>query len=87
MKKIYKKKQTMTKFDKNGKFTTTNFSGRNNPCRHSFCEFVETPQKFLPSFEISTKSIHFLPTKKKIPILWRKFQTNKNTKCLKPVHL
>ena len=24
MKKIYKKKQTMTKFDKNGKFTTTN---------------------------------------------------------------
>ena len=31
----------------------------------------------LPLLKITTKSTHFLPAKKKIPILWIELQTNK----------
>ena len=53
-------------------------------CRHSFCDFVKIPQKFLPlpMLEITTKSIYLPPAKKKIPILWTELQTNKNIKGL-----
>ena len=57
--------------------------------RHSFCDFVKIPQKFLPlpMLEITTKSTYFLPAKKTIPILWIELQTNKNIKGLKTLHL
>ena len=38
----------------------------------------------LPLLKITTKSIHFLPAKKKIPILWVELQTNKIQKVSKP---
>ena len=41
----------------------------------------------LPLLEITTKSIHFLLAMKKIPILCIQFQTNKNDKGLKTLHL
>ena len=49
-------------------------------CRHTFCDFVKIPQKFLPlrMLEITTKSTYFLPMKKKIPMLWIELQANKN---------
>ena len=58
-------------------------------CRHSFCDFVKIPQKFLPlpMLETITKSTYFHPAKKKIPILWIELQTNKNVKGFKTLHL
>ena len=39
----------------------------------------------LPLLKITTKSTHFLPTKKmEIPILWIEFETNKTQKVSKP---
>ena len=38
----------------------------------------------LPLLKITTKSTHFLPAKKKIPILWIELQTNKIQKVSKP---
>ena len=57
--------------------------------RYSFSDFVEISQKFAPllSLEIITKTTHFLPAKKMIPMLWIKLQRNKNAKCLKTLQL
>ena len=52
-------------------------------CRHSFCDFVLP----FPMLEITTKSTHFLPAKKKIPILCIELPTNKNVKGFKTLHL
>ena len=38
----------------------------------------------LPLLKITTKSTHFLPVKKKIPILWIELQTNKIQNVSKP---
>ena len=38
----------------------------------------------LPLLKITTKSTHFLPAKKKVPILWIELQTNKMQKVSKP---
>ena len=38
----------------------------------------------LPLLKITTKSTHFLPARKKIPILWIELQTNKIQKVSKP---
>ena len=58
-------------------------------CRHSFCDFVKMPKKFLPlpMLEITTKSTYFFPAKKKIPILCIELQTNENVKGFKTLHL
>ena len=52
------------------KFTAINFRGRNN-----VKYFMQT--QVLQLLKITTKSTHFLPTKKKIQILWIELQTNK----------
>ena len=54
-------------------------------CKHSFCDFVDTAKvSSLPLLKITTKPKHFLPVKKKIPILWIGLQTNKIQKVSKP---
>ena len=65
-----------------------NFRGRTNV--KYFMEtqllrfFKDTAKVFsLPLLKITTKSKHFLPAKKKIPILWIDLQTNKIEKVSK----
>ena len=59
------------------KITAINFCGRNN-----VKYFIQT--QVLRLFKITTKSTHFLPAKKKIPILWIELQINKIQKISKP---
>ena len=59
------------------------FSGQtnvNNFMQTQLLWFCKKSQKFLllPMLETTTKSTYFLPTKKKIQILWIEIQTNKN---------
>ena len=67
------------------KYVAINFRGRTN-VKHSFFDFVMISVKVssLPLLKITTKSTHFLPAKKKIPILWIELQTNKIQKVSKP---
>ena len=51
-------------------------------CKHSSCDFVKIPQKFLPLLKITTESTHFLPAKKEIIIL-----SNKQIKCKRSQNL
>ena len=51
-----------------------------------FCKDIARVSSY-PFLEITTKSIHFLPAKKKIPTLWIERQTNKNEKGRKTLHL
>ena len=57
------------------KYVAINFRGRTN-VKHSFCDFVMISVKVssLPLLKITTKSTHFLPAKKKIPILTPRYQ-------------
>ena len=74
---------------KNAKLTEINFRGRTN-VKHfmqtqllRFCK--ETAKvSSLPLLKTNTTSTHFLPAKKKIPILWTELQTNKIQKVSKP---
>ena len=63
--------------NKKVKFTVMNFRGRNN-----VKYFMQT--QVLRLLKINTKSTHFLPAKKKIPILWIELLTNKIQKVSKP---
>ena len=71
------------------KFTAINFLGRISLKYFMqiqllrFCK-VTTKVSSLPLLKITTKSTHFLPAKKKIPILWIELQTNKIQKVSKP---
>ena len=70
------------------KLAAINFHGRTN------VNFMQTqPLRFckdtanvscLPLLKKTTKSTHFFPAKKKIPILWIELQTNKIQKVPKP---
>ena len=55
-------------------------------CKHRFCDFIKIPKKFfsLPLLKKTTKSSHFFPAKKNIPVLWMELQTNKIRKFSKP---
>ena len=70
------------------KFTAISFRGRTNAKYFMqtqllrFCKDT-TKVSFLPLLKITTKSTHFLPAKKKIPILWTELQTNKIQKFSK----
>ena len=70
------------------KFTAINFRGRTNVKyfmqRHllRFCKDTAKVSS-LPLLKITTKSTHFLPAKKKIPILWIELQANKIQKVSK----
>ena len=73
---------------KNAKFTGINFCGRTNveySMQIQHLRFYnDTAKVFLSLLKITTKSTHFLPAKKKIPILWIELQTNKIQKVSKP---
>ena len=67
---------------KNVKFRAINFRGRTNVkyfMQTQVLRFCKDTAKVssLPLLKITTKSTHFLPAKKKIPILWIELQTNK----------
>ena len=70
------------------KFTAISFRGPTNVKYFMqtqllrFCKDT-TKVSFLPLLKITTKSTHFLPAKKKIPILWIELQTNKIQKFSK----
>ena len=71
------------------KFTGINFLGRTNVkylMQTQLLRFCKNTAKVssLPLLKITTKSTHFLPAKKKIPILWIELQTNKIQKVSKP---
>ena len=71
------------------KFTAINFRGRTNVkyfMQTQVLRFCKDTAKVssLPLLKITTKSTHFLPAKKKIPILWIELQTNKIQKVSKP---
>ena len=59
------------------KFTAINFRGRSN-----IKYFMQT--QVLQLLKRTTKSTHFLPAKKKIPILWIELQANRIQKVSKP---
>ena len=74
---------------KNAKFTGINFRGQTNVkyfMQTQLLRFCKNPAKvsFLSLLKITTKSTHFLPVKKKIPILWIELQTNKIQNVSKP---
>ena len=65
-----------------GKFTKINFGGRTSVkylIRTQLLRFCRGTAKVpsLPLLKTTTKSTHFLPAKKKIPVLWIELQTNK----------
>ena len=67
---------------KKAKFTAINFRGQTNVkyfMQTQLLWFCKDTVKVssLPLIKITTKSTHFLPAKKKIPILWIELQTNK----------
>ena len=71
------------------KFTAINFRGRTNVkyfMQAQVLRFYRDTAKVssFPLLKITTKSTHFLPAKKKIPILWIELQTNKIQKVSKP---
>ena len=71
------------------KFTAINFRGRTNVkyfVQTQLLRFCKDTAKVssLPLLKITTKSTHFFPAKKKIPILWIKLQTDKIRKVSKP---
>ena len=64
-----------------------NFRGRTNVKYFMQTQLLQlfkntTEVSSLPLLKITTKSTHFLPAKKKIPILWIELQTNKIQKVL-----
>ena len=66
-----------------------NFRGRTNVKYFMQTQLLQlfkntTEVSSLPLLKITTKSTHFLPAKKKIPILWIELQTNKIQKVSKP---
>ena len=71
------------------KFTAIKFRGRNNVKKFMqtqvlrFCEDTAKVSSLL-LLKITTKSTHFLPAKKEIPILWIEFQINNLQKVSKP---
>ena len=72
------------------KFTAINFRGRTTNVKYfiqtqllGFCE-DNVKISSLPFLKITTKSTHFVPATKKIPILWIELQTNKIQKVSKP---
>ena len=74
---------------KNAKFTEINFRGRTNVkylMQTQLLRFCKNTAKVssLPLLKVTTKSTHFLPARKKIPILWIELQTNKIQKVSKP---
>ena len=74
---------------KNAKLTEISFRGRNNVkyfMQTQLLRFCKDTAKVssLPLLKVTTKSTHFLPVKKEIPILWIEFQTNKTQEVLKP---
>ena len=71
------------------KFMAINFGGWANAkyfMQSHLLRFCKDTVKVssLPLLKITTKSTHFLPAKKKIPILWIELQTNKIQKVSKP---
>ena len=71
------------------KFTAINFCGQTNvKCfmQTQLLRFCKDTTKGSPLslLNITTKSTHFLPVKKKITILWIEIQTNKIRKVSKP---
>ena len=71
------------------KFMAINFRGRANVKYFMQTQLLRiykdtTKVSSLPLLKITTKSTHFLPAKKKIPILWIELQTNKIQKVSKP---
>ena len=71
------------------KFTAINFRGRTNVkyfMQTQVLRFYKDTAKVssLPLLKKTTKSTHFLPAKKKIPILWTELQTNKIQNVSKP---
>ena len=71
------------------KFTGINFCGWTNVnyfMQTQLLRFCKNTTKVssLPLLKITSKSTHFLPVKKKIPILWVELQTNKIQKVSKP---
>ena len=74
---------------KNAKFTGINFRGQTNVkyfMQTQLLRFCKNTAKVssLPLLKITTKSIHFLSTKKKVPMLWIELQINKILKASKP---
>ena len=74
---------------KNAKFIEINFRSRASVkyfMQIQLLRFCKDTAKVssLPLLKVTTKSTHFLPTKKKIPILWIEFQANKIQEVLKP---
>ena len=71
------------------KFTAINFHGGTIVkyfMQTQVLQFCKDTAKVssLPLLKITTKSTHFPPPKKKIPILWIEIQTNKIKKVSKP---
>ena len=71
------------------KFTAINFCGQTNVkyfMQTQLLQFCKDTAKvsFLSLLKLTTKSTHFLPAKKKMPILWIELQTNKIKKLSKP---
>ena len=69
------------------KFTAINFRGRTKYFMQTQpLQFCKDTAKIscLPLLKITTKPTHFVPAKKKIPILWIELQTNKIQKVSKP---
>ena len=67
------------------KFTAINFRGQTNVKYFMQTQLLRfCKDSVLPLLNITTKSTHFLPSKKKIPILWTKHQTNKIQSASKP---
>ena len=71
------------------KFTAMNFRGRTNVKYFMQTQVLRLCKdsvkvSFLPLLKITIKSTHFLPAKKKVPILWIELQTNKMQKVSKP---
>ena len=67
------------------KFMAINFRGPTNVkyfMQTQLSQFAKVSS--FPLIKITTKSTHFLPVKKKIPILWIELQTNKMKKVSKP---
>ena len=71
------------------KFTAITFRGPNNVKYFTqtqllrFCKDI-AKVSCLPLLKTTTKSTHFLPAKKNIPILWIELQTNKIKRVSKP---
>ena len=70
------------------KFTAIDFCGRTNVkyfMQTQLLRFCKDTAKVSSHFLLkkTTKSIYFLPAKKKIPILWTELQTKKIQKVLK----